>query len=41
MKGKNITQVVEELCLGMLDTTRVISRGHPNFRVAGKTFAIY
>ena len=41
MTGKNITQVVEELCLGLLDTTRVISRGHPNFRVANKTFAIY
>ncbi|MDG1703350.1 MAG: hypothetical protein P8I46_03940, partial [Pseudomonadales bacterium] len=41
MTGKNITKVVEELCLGLLDTTRVISRGHPNFRVANKTFAIY
>ena len=39
--GKNITEAVQEICLGMPETSEVISRGSPNFRVAGKTFAIF
>ena len=37
--GKNITDVVREICLGMPETSEVISRGGSNFRVADKTFA--
>lgn len=39
--GKNITDAVREICLGMPETSEVMSRGSPNFRVADKTFAIF
>ena len=35
--GKNITDVVREICLGMPETSEVISRGGSNFRVADDT----
>ena len=39
--GKNITDAVREICIGMPETSEVMSRGSPNFRVADKTFAIF
>ena len=39
--GKSITDAVREICLGMPETSKVISRSSLNFRVADKTFAIF
>ena len=39
--SKDITDGFREICLGMHDTTEVISRGSPYFRVANKTLGIY
>ena len=39
--GKNITDAVREICLGMPETSEVISRGSSNFLVADETFAIF
>lgn len=40
-KGKDITAAVNEICLGLPEVEKVMSRGSPDFRVAGKTFATY
>ena len=39
--GKNITDAVREICLGIPETSEVMSRGSTNLRVAHKTFAIF
>jgi predicted DNA-binding protein (MmcQ/YjbR family) len=39
--AKSIPTAVRELCLSFPQTEEVPSRGSPNFKAAGKTFAIY
>ena len=41
MPATSIDEAVRSLCLHLSETTEVISHGSPNFRVAGKTFAMY
>lgn len=38
---KNISQAVREICLSLPGTAEVTSRGSPDFRAEGKTFATY
>ena len=38
---KDISAAVRELCLWFPESAEVPSRGPPDFRVAGKTFATY
>lgn len=40
-QGKDISAAVREVCLWFPETEEVPSRGSPDFRVAGKTFATY
>ncbi len=40
-KRKTIDDAVREVCLSLPESTEVMSRGSPDFRVAGKTFATY
>ena len=39
--AKDITDAVKEICLWFPEAEEVISRGSPDYRVAGKTFATY
>ena len=39
--GRNISDAVRELCLSLPEAEEVPSRGSPDFRVSGKTFATY
>jgi len=39
--AKDIATAVREVCLSFPETTEVLSRGSPDFRVRGKTFASY
>jgi predicted DNA-binding protein (MmcQ/YjbR family) len=39
--SRTISDAVRELCLGLPGTEEVISHGHPNFKVNGKTFATF
>lgn len=39
--GRNISDAVRELCLALPEAEEVPSRGSPDFRVRGKTFATY
>ena len=39
--AKDIGMAVREVCLGFPESEEVPSRGSPDFRVAGKTFASY
>jgi len=39
--SKDVSSTVRELCLDFPETEEVLSHGSPNFRVQGKTFAIY
>ena len=39
--GKNITEAVHEICLGLTKNQRRDKPRQPNFRVAGRTFAIF
>jgi len=39
--ARTVGDVVRELCLGFPETQEVESHGSPNFKVAGKAFAIY
>ena len=39
--GRNISDAVRELCLSLPEAEEVPSRGSPDFRVCGKTFATY
>ena len=41
MVAKNISDAVREVCLSFPDTEEQPSRGSPDFRVRGKTFASY
>lgn len=39
--GKDINQAVREVCLSFPEAEEFVSHGAPNFRVRGKTFAMY
>jgi predicted DNA-binding protein (MmcQ/YjbR family) len=39
--AKDITDAVREICLWFPEAEEIISRGSPDYRVAGKTFATY
>ena len=39
--AKDINQAVREVCLSFPEAEEIISRGSPDFRVRGKTFATY
>jgi predicted DNA-binding protein (MmcQ/YjbR family) len=39
--AKDINQAVREVCLSFPEAEEVVSHGSPNFRVRGKTFAMY
>ena len=41
MTGKDINSAVREVCLSLPAAEEVMSRGSPDFRVGGKTFATY
>jgi predicted DNA-binding protein (MmcQ/YjbR family) len=41
MAGKDINSAVREVCLSLPAAEEVMSRGSPDFRVEGKTFATY
>ena len=39
--AKNIKDAVREVCLSFPEAEEVVSRGSPNFKVAGKAFAMF
>lgn len=39
--GRDISQAVREVCLWLPEAEEVVAHGSPNFRVRGKTFAVY
>lgn len=39
--GKNITDAVREICLGLPEAVEVVSHGSPDFRAGKRTFATY
>ena len=39
--AKDVNQAVREVCLWLPETAEVVSHGSPNFKVRGKSFAMY